>query len=344
MGEPRQPPMRFSSNENTGGSPVPLMQYRPLGNTGMKVSVIGYGASPLGNEFGPADFDEGVRAVHAAIDRGVNFFDVSPYYGRTLAEERLGRALDGRRDLIILATKIGRYGREPDECDYSAARVFASVEGSLQRLRTDYIDLLQVHDVENVADPRQIIDETIPAMRKLQRQGKCRAVGITGLPLKILRYIAERAPVNTILSFCRYNLMIDDMDELLTPFCREKEIGLINAAPLHMRLLAAAGPPDWHPALEPIRAAARRIIEICRRAGVDVADVALRFCLDHPYTSSVIIGMARQREVEQNVATLETKNDPDLLRAIAGAVAPVKNQIWMQGRPENNDANWTRGT
>jgi L-galactose dehydrogenase len=319
------------------------MQYRALGNTGFDVSVIGFGASSLGNEFGATDFDEGVRAVHFAIDRGVNFFDVSPYYGRTLAEERLGSALEGRRDQVILATKVGRYGREPAECDYSAARVTSSVEGSLRRLRTDHIDLLQVHDVENVADPTQIIDETVPAMRKLQREGKCRAVGITGLPLKILRYIAERVEVDTILSFCRYNLMIDDMDAELTPFCRERTIGLINAAPLHMRLLAAAGPPDWHPAPEPIRAAAGKIIDICRHAGADVADVALRFCLDHPYTSSVIIGMARQGEVEQNLATLETKNDPELLRAIERAVAPVKNQIWTQGRPENNDVNWTRG-
>src|SRR5687768_11255044 len=171
------------------------MRYRPLGNTGFDVSLIGFGASSLGNEFGPTDVDEGVRAVHLAIDRGINFFDVSPYYGRTLAEKRLGRALEGRRDKAILATKVGRYGREPEECDYSASRVVASVEGSLQRLRTDHVDVLQVHDVENVAEPDQIVEETIPAMRELQRRGKCRAVGITGLPLKILRHITSRVEV-----------------------------------------------------------------------------------------------------------------------------------------------------
>jgi len=316
------------------------MIYRALGKTGFEVSVIGFGASSLGNEFGPTDFDAGVRAVHLAIERGVNFFDVSPYYGRTLAEERLGSALEGRRDKVILATKVGRDGREPNECDYSAARVIASIDGSLQRLRSDHVDLLQVHDVENVANPDQIIEETIPAMRKLQRDGKCRAVGITGLPLKILRHIAQQVDVDTILSFCRYNLMIDDMDALLTPLCRARNIGLINAAPLHMRLLSDAGPPDWHPAPEEIRAAARSVIDICRRAGVDVADVALRFCLDHPYVATTVIGMSNSSEVEQNLHTLETKNDPDLLRQIEQAVAPVKNQIWTQGRPENNDVNW----
>src|SRR5437016_3122176 len=201
------------------------MDYRPLGKTGLRVSVIGYGASPLGNEFGPADFDEGVRAVHLALDSGINFFDVSPYYGRTLAEERLGRALEGRRDKVVLATKCGRYGKDVDDCDYSAARVTASIDESLKRLRTDHVDLLQVHDVEMVDDPDRIVTETVPALRKLQQAGKCRAVGITGLPLKILRYIAARVPVDTILSFCRYNLMVDDMDAVLTPLAREEGLG-----------------------------------------------------------------------------------------------------------------------
>src|SRR4051812_6551094 len=221
------------------------MDYRPLGKIGLNVSVIGYGASPLGNEFGPADFDEGVRAVHLAIDSGINLFDVSPYYGRTLAEERLGRALGGRRDKVILATKCGRYGKTADECDYSAARVTSSIDESLRRLRTDHVDLLQVHDVEMVADPDQIVNETVPALRKLQQAGKCRVVGITGLPLKILRYIASRVPVDTVLSFCRYNLMVDDMDEILTPLVRQQGIGLINASPLHMRVLTEQGAPDW---------------------------------------------------------------------------------------------------
>lgn len=319
------------------------MQYRPLGRTGFDVSVIGYGASPLGNEFGPADFDEGVRAVHAAIDRGINFFDVSPYYGRTLAEERLGAALEGRRDKVILATKCGRYGKTPDECDYSAATVTARFEDSLRRLRTDRVDLLQVHDVEMVADPMQIVEETVPALRELQRAGKCRAVGITGLPLKILAYIAARVEVDSVLSFCRYNLMVDDMDALLTPLCRDKQIGLINASPLHMRVLTAQGAPDWHPAPEPVKDAGRRVVEHCAAAGVNPSDVALRFCLDHPYASSTLVGMSKLRHVEDNLRALDARIDPRLLREIEQIVAPVKNVMWQQGRPENNDDRWAHG-
>ena len=126
----------------------------------------------------------------------------------------------------------------------------------------------------------------------------------------------------------------------LPPDQVEVASSLINAAPLHMRLLAPAGPPDWHPAPEEIRAAARRVIDICRHVGRDVADVALRFCLDHESVATTVIGMARPSEVEQNLATLEMTNDPDLLRAIERAVAPVKNQIWMQGREQNNDPHW----
>ena len=319
------------------------MDYRPLGKTGIQVSVIGYGASPLGNEFGEADFDESVRAVHFAIESGINFFDVSPYYGRTLAEERLGKALEGKRDRVILATKCGRYGKTVDECDYSAKRVTASIDESLRRLRTDYVDLLQVHDVEMVANPDQIADETVPALRKLQEAGKCRAVGITGLPLKILRYIAGRVPVDTILSFCRYNLMVDDMNRELTPFCIDRKVGLINASPLHMRVLTAAGAPDWHPAPQSVKDAGRQVVELCRQAKVDPADVALRFCLDHPYVSSTLVGMSKVEHVKNNLRALTFKTPPVLRQKIDQAIAPVKNVMWTQGRPENNDANWSRG-
>ena len=173
------------------------------------VSEIGFGASPLGNEFRETDPAEGVRAVHAAIDQRINFFDVSPYYGRTLAEERLGLALEGKRQHAILATKCGRY--DTDRFDFSAARLRASIDESLSRLRTNYVDLWQAHDVEFV-DAKQIVEEAIPTMREIQKAGKARFIGITSLQLKAMTSIAERAPVETFLSYCRYNLLINDME------------------------------------------------------------------------------------------------------------------------------------
>ena len=320
------------------------MEYRILGKTGMKVSVIGYGASPLGNEFGQTEEAEGVRAVHCAIDNGINFFDVSPYYGRTLAEKRLGQSLAGKRDKIFLATKCGRYGLEIEDCDYSAERITAGIDESLARLKTDYVDLLQVHDVEYVDDPGRIINETLPAMRKLKESGKVRFVGITGLPLKILHHIASQAEIDTILTFCRYNLMVTDMDDVLTDICREKNIGLINASPLHMRVLTTKGPPDWHPASQEVFEAGLKIVELCKDAGLDVADVANRFCLDHPYVATTLVGMSKLRHVEANLRVLDMTNDSQLLERIAEIVAPVKNAKRVQGRPENNDVNWVERT
>src|SRR5579883_245112 len=113
-------PMSGPTPQPQAGEQDTSMQYRRLGQTDLHISVMGFGASPLGGVFGPADAVEGIKAVHLSISEGINFFDVSPYYGRTLAEERLGKALQGRRDKVVLATKCGRYG--PDEFDFSEKR------------------------------------------------------------------------------------------------------------------------------------------------------------------------------------------------------------------------------
>src|SRR5882762_7454652 len=136
------------------------MEMRSLGKTGLQVSRLGFGAAPLGNEYGGMNNAEAQRAIHLAIDNGINFFDVAPYYGRTLAESRLGVALKGRRHSIELATKCGRYDK--NGFDFSAARVTQTTDESLARLQTDYLDILHVHDIE-FGDRRQIIEETIPA-------------------------------------------------------------------------------------------------------------------------------------------------------------------------------------
>ena len=224
------------------------MKYRTLGRTGASVSVLGFGASPLGDVFGKTDAAERNRSVHHAIGQGINFFDVSPYYGKTLAEERLGEALDGKRQQVFLATKCGRY--DDRSFDFSRQRIRQSIDESLARLRTEYVDLLQAHDVE-FSDARQIAEETIPALREIQQEGKTRFIGITGYSLRVMTEIAEQAPVDTILSYCRYNLLSSDMDSMLTPFARAQGIGLINASPLHMGILTTNGAPAWHPAPRP---------------------------------------------------------------------------------------------
>jgi L-galactose dehydrogenase len=201
-------------------------------------------------------------------------------------------------------------------------------------LQTDYVDLFQVHDLE-FGDAQQIIDETIPALRQLQQQGKARYIGITGYPPKLLRRIAEGAPVDSILTYCHYNLMNTDMDEVLTAFARERGIGLINAAALHMGILTENGPAAWHPAPQAVRDAGKKAAEFCRSHGADIADVAMRFSLDHPYVSSTLVGMANTRQVESSLELLRTSSDPELLRQVEAILAPVFNYVWPSGRAEN---------
>jgi len=310
------------------------MRYRTLGRTGLAVSVIGFGASPLGNEFGEADPSAGERAVHAAIASGINFFDVAPYYGRTLAEERLGQALEGKRSQVILATKCGRY--DIDQFDFSASRVFRSTEESLRRLKSDYVDLLHVHDVE-FGDVTQIVNETLPALEEIRRQGKARFIGITGYSLGVLARIASAAPVSTILSYCRSNLLVGDLDTRLRPFAAEHGIGLINASPLHMGIWTPQGPPSWHPAAPEVLAAARTAVNFLQSSSIPPARFALRYCLDSSPVATTLVGMATEDQVKENLAALDHPNNPEMLKHIQQILAPVRNRIWPSGRIENRD-------
>jgi L-galactose dehydrogenase len=310
------------------------VKYKLLGKTGLQVSAIGFGASPLGNEFGSIDPQEGERAVHAAIDAGINYFDVSPYYGRTLAEQRLGAALAGRRQKVVLGTKCGRY--DTDTFDFSAARVHTSVDESLHRLRTDYLDVLLAHDIE-YGDREQIINETIPAMRELQKEGKVGHIGVSGLPLRMLADVAERVNVDVVLSYCHYNLLIRDLDRWLTPVAERLQTGLINASPLHMGLLTAGGAPEWHPAPPSVKQASAKVVELCQGHGAEPASVAIRFCSSHPFVSSTLVGMSSAEQVQQNLRALDTELDPELLAQIEAVVAPVRDITWASGRKENSD-------
>src|SRR6516165_5203916 len=154
------------------------MQFRALGRTGLQLSWLSFGASSLGAEFRPVDLGEAMRSVRVALDLGMNFIDTSPYYGRGLSECLLGPALrDVPRDRYYLGTKLGRY--DIGHFDFSAKRVVESIDVSLHRLGVEYLDICLCHDIEFV-DMSQVVEETIPALRRLQTEGKVRFVGISG--------------------------------------------------------------------------------------------------------------------------------------------------------------------
>src|SRR3954466_3690428 len=170
------------------------MHTRPLGNTGLQLPILSFGASSLGQEFRNVDINEALQSVHVALELGMNFIDTSPFYGRGMSEVLLGVALrDVPRESYILGTKLGRYDKA--HFDFTARRVVESVDVSLHRMGVDHLDICLCHDIEFV-DMSQIVEETIPALRKVQAAGKVRFIGISGYPMKIFRYVLDRTELD----------------------------------------------------------------------------------------------------------------------------------------------------
>jgi L-galactose dehydrogenase len=311
---------------------------RSLGRTGLSVSVLSFGASSLGGVFRPTDDAEAIRAVHVALDLGMNFIDVSPYYGATRAETVLGRALRGvARDRYVLATKVGQYG--DGVFDFSAARVRRSLDESCARLGVENIDLLQCHDIE-FADLNQIVNETLPALVQLREAGRIGHVGITGLPLKVFPAVLDRVGpgvVETVLSFCRYELNDTALDSLL-PYLQAKGVGVINASPTGMGLLTERGVPSWHPAPPAMIAGAQRAVDYCRSVGVDIVKLAVQFCVAHPGIATTLIGSANPENIRKNIRYANEPIDFELMAKVLELLKPIRNHNFTRGRPENRDA------
>lgn len=313
------------------------MQYRPLGSTGLSVSSLSFGASSLGGVFHDIDEQEGIRAVHAAVEHGINFIDVSPYYGATKAETVLGRALkEIGRDRYLLATKVGQYG--DGEFDFSADRVTRSVDESLKRLKVDYVDLIQCHDIE-FADLSQIVNETLPALHQLKAAGKVRHVGITGLPLKIFPAVIDQVGsgvIETILSFCHYELNDTSLESLL-PYFKSKGVGVINASPTGMGLLTERGAPAWHPASKAIQDGCRNAVEFCTQRGWNIVELAVQFAVAHPDIATTLVGTSNSKNILSNIRHAQTPPDPAKLSAVLDVLRPIHNFNFTRGRPENRD-------
>lgn len=210
------------------------MNYNEIGKTGMRVSNLSFGASSLGGVFHDIREAEGIKAVYTAVENGMNFIDVSPYYGHYKAETVLGKALkEIPRDKYYLSTKVGRYGKDGiNTWDYSGKRATESVYESLERLHIEYIDLINVHDVE-FSDMNQVVNETLPALVELKKKGIVGHVGITDLQLENLKWVidhSEPGTVESVLNFCHYCLNDEKLTDYLDYF-ESKNIGIINASP-----------------------------------------------------------------------------------------------------------------
>ena len=304
------------------GSPV-------IGELGL--SRLGFGAAPLGNEYGTVAEPEMVRAVHAAIDCGVTFFDTSPYYGRTLSESRLGAALAGRRDQAVLCTKAGRYDRAlPDGFDFSPSRLRRSVDESLGRLRTDRLDILLLHDIE-FSEPAPIIDEAIPVLHELKQQGKARAVGVSSYRIDVLLQVLRSSRLDVVLTYCHTDLIDASAVDDLVPAATSRGVSVLAASPLHMGLLAPGGGPPWHPALEGARTRAGALGAAAAELGVSLTDAALSYSLGLPRLVSTVVGVASLAELRHNVAAWRRPVDRAEIERLLDRVAAVEVEPWPCG-------------
>ena len=310
------------------------MQTRRLGQTDLHVPVLSFGASSLGAEFRSVTLDEALGSVRVALENGLSLIDTSPFYGRGMSEVLLGIALKGvPRDSFTLCTKLGRY--DLPHFDFSAKRVAESVDVSLHRLGTDHLDIILCHDIEFVP-MQQIVDETIPALRKIQKAGKARYIGFSGYPMKIFKFILEQTSVDCVLSYNQYTLQNTRFAEEVVPYLISKNVGVMSAGPFSARLLTNAPLPVWLKEPETVKAAARAAAAHCASRGSDIAKLALQFSLANPNIATTVAGSANPHNIRNWAKWASEPIDHELLAEVQAIFAPVKNLGHKEGLPENN--------
>lgn len=298
----------------------------------MKVSNLSFGASSLGGVFHSIKENDGIDAVITAVENGINFIDVSPYYGHLKAETVLGKALKLiPRDKYYLSTKVGRYGKDGvNYWDYSAKRATESVYESMERLNVDYIDLINVHDIE-FTELQKVAEETLPALVELKKKGIVGHVGITDLQPENLKWViehSEEGTVESVLNFCHYCLN----DELLVDFLdffEERGIGVINASPLSMGLLSERGAPDWHPAPEALKEACTRAAQYCKEKGYPIEKLAVQYSTSlNPRIATTLFSSANPQNVLKNIQFVNEPMDEQLVKEVKAIIGDQMGARW----------------
>lgn len=307
------------------------MNYYEIGKTGMKVSALSFGASSLGGVFHDLKEKEGIEAVFTAVESGINFIDVSPYYGHYKAETVLGKALkDIPRDKYYLSTKVGRYGKDGvNTWDYSGKRAVESVYESMERLNIDYIDLINVHDIE-FADLNQVVGETLPALVELREKGIVGHVGITDLQLENLQWVVENSPegtVEVILNFCHHCLCDDKLLDFIG-FFESHGIGIINASPLSMGLLSERGVPAWHPAPLSLVDACHKAMLYCKERNYPIEKLAMQYAVSNPRIATTLFSTTSPQNVKKNIGYIEEPMDEELLNEVKNIIGDQQRVSW----------------
>ena len=312
------------------------MRYKELGKTGMKISHLCFGASSLGSVFRSTKEAESIEAVEAAIEGGINFIDVSPYYGHYKAETVLGKALKRiPREKYYLSTKVGRYGKDGvNTWDYSAKRATESVQESMERLGIDHIDLINVHDIEFQANMdgglQKVVDETLPALVELKKKGLVGHVGITDLQLENLKWVVEHSEegtVESILNFCHYCLNDVKLKDFID-FFESQGIGIINASPLSMGLLSQRGVPDWHPAPKPLVETCAKAAQRCAEKNYPIERLAIQYAVSNPHIAGTLFSSANPDNVKRNIQWANEEPDWELVKEVQDIIGDQKRVSW----------------
>lgn len=310
------------------------MEYTLLGKTGRKVSRLSFGASALGGVFRDIDEKDGIAAVHEALEEGINYFDVAPAYGGTVAETVLGRALHGiARERYVLSTKAGKY-TEPgsygkDELDYSEKRIRRGLEESMARLGVDFIDIVHLHDFEyqGYAKVEMAFNEGFPALLKLKQEGKIGAVSAGIYPMDLWFRVVKEAPVDCILTHNHYCL--NDTRALeLVPLCKEKNIGIINASPFASGLLTGGKVADWHPSTPGQRAVFEQAAHWCSERGTSIAKLAFQFACHSQDFHTTMFSTARLSSLKRNLLWYEEPYEEELIEEVRKILAPLIGHQW----------------
>ena len=309
------------------------MDYNELGSTGLRVAPVALGTGSIGEMFGPASVEDAVRVVHWAIDHGINLIDTSTYYGS--AEERLGIALAGRRDSVILATKAGRFGF--DDFDFSPSRIRRSLEHSLSVMKTDFVDVFHLHDVECVPLD-DVLTEGFATLQELKDEGKCRFVGMTGYPLRMIERVMRETDVDVVLNYAGATLLDSSLTETVVPLAAERGVGVISAAAVALGLLTPGGSNIQidHPATPVIAESADRMRALAAERGVDISFAANQFAVQRSGAATTVVGTSKIRHLESAIRAAEEPIDAELAEAFLALRPPLGERRWISGLPENN--------
>ena len=296
------------------------MEVRPVGRTGLEVSLLGFGAAPLANLYRDVPESEAYETVHAALEQGVTYFDTAPAYGAGVSETRLGVALEGvPRDQFTLSTKVGRWFGPDGErvADYSRDGVLRSLEASLERLKLDYVDIVHIHDADH--HYREAIEGAYPTLADLRSQGVIRAVSVGMNQWQMLLDFANAGEFDCFMLAGRYTLLEQDALGFMD-MCAEQGISILAAGVYNSGILATGAKPgakyNYRDAPSEIMEKTQALEAVCARYGVPLTAAAMQFPLGHPAVASLVIGCSSPSRIARNLEAIDYHIPADLWAAL----------------------------